>query len=467
MAEYSLQPVEVKKVSTRFREIRTRLPVPESLPIFRALQESEPRSMMGMPPVVWDRAEGFSVYDRWGNRWIDWSSCVLISNVGHGHPAVKQALREQIDQGLVATYVFVHEKRAALSKALQAISPDPANYKVFLLTTGSEATENCIKLSKTYALRKYGPRKKYFVSFHNAFHGRTMGAQLAGGIKKQKEWLGKLDSSFIQVPFPDWYNEPRCSFEVFLNALKEQGVSPDQIAGVMTESYQGGGPHFLPGEYAREMESFCRQHDIVLTFDEVQAGFGRTGKMFCYEHYGVKPDLIACGKGITSSLPLAAVIGRQDIMDLYPPGSMTSTHSASPLAVAAALANLEALRKENLIENARCMGELLISELKRIQRKYPTRLGTVLGKGLVAGVLAVKDGSKEPDAETALKINVSCFQKGLLMFAPVGRGGESIKIAPPLCISEDGLRESIGVFEEAVDETLERAPKVKSSVYKT
>jgi len=454
MAEYSLQPVEVKKVSTRFREIRTKLPVPESLAVFRALQESEPRSMMGMPPVVWDRAEGFSIYDRWGNRWIDWSSGVLIANAGHGHPAVIQALREQIDQGLVATYVFVHEKRAALTKALQALSPDPAGYKVFLLTTGSEAIENCVKLSKTYALRTYGPQKNHIVSFHNAFHGRTMGAQLVGGIRSQKEWLGESDPTFIQVPFPDWYNEPHCSFDVFLNALKEQGVSPDRIAGVITESYQGGGPHFLPVEYALELESFCRQHDIVLTFDEVQAGFGRTGKMFCYEHYGVKPDLIACGKGVTSSLPLAAVIGRQDIMDLYPPGSMTSTHSASPLAVAAALANLAALREENLVENARRMGEILIPELRRIREKYPRRLGTVLGKGLVAGVLAVKDGAREPDAETALKINVSCYRKGVLMFAPVGKGGESIKIAPPLCINEDALRESIGVFEEAVDETL-------------
>ena len=454
MAEYSLQPVEVKKVSTRFREIRTQLPVPESLPIFRALRESEPRSMMGMPPVVWDKAEGFTIYDRWGNRWIDWSSCVLISNVGHGHPAVKQALREQIDQGLVATYVFVHEKRAALTGALQAVSPDPANYKVFLLTTGSEATENCIKLSKTYAMSKHGPQKRYIVSYHNAFHGRTMGAQLAGGIRRQKEWLGDLDKSFVQVPFPDWYNEPHCSFDVFVNALKEQGVSPEHIAGVMVESYQGGGPHFLPPEYARELESFCRRYDIVLTCDEVQSGFGRTGKMFCYEHYGLKPDLIACGKGITSSLPLSAVIGRADIMDLYPPGSMTSTHSASPLAVAAALANLEVLRKEGLIEHARRMGEILVPALERIRTKYPGRLGKVLGKGLVAGVLAVKDGTREPDAETALKINVSCFRKGLLMFAPVGTGGESVKIAPPLCTPEEALREGIEVFEEAAAEVL-------------
>jgi 4-aminobutyrate aminotransferase/diaminobutyrate-pyruvate transaminase/4-aminobutyrate aminotransferase/(S)-3-amino-2-methylpropionate transaminase len=454
MAEYSLEPIEVKKISTRFREIRTRLPVPESLPIFRALQQSEPRSMMGMPPVVWDRAEGFSVYDSWGNRWIDWSSCVLVANVGHGHPRIRQALHDQIDQGLLGSYVFVHEKRALLTRKLQQLSPDPDRYKAFLLTTGSEATENCIKLSKSYAKKKHGPGKRFFVTFQNAFHGRTMGAQLAGGIPALKEWMGDSDSSFVQVPFPDGYRITDTSFDLFLRSLAESGVSPDAVAGVMTESYQGVGPNFLPADYAKNLERFCRDHDIVLCFDEVQAGFGRTGKMFCYEHYGVKPDLIACGKGISSSLPLAAVIGRSDILDLYPPGSMTSTHSASPLGVAAALASIEVLQEEELVENARRMGEILIPELLRIRERYPDRLGTVLGRGLVAGILVVKPGTKHADPETALKINLACFHKGLLMFAPVGTGGECIKIAPPLCITEEALREGIAVLDEAVDEVL-------------
>ncbi|NOY97226.1 MAG: aminotransferase class III-fold pyridoxal phosphate-dependent enzyme, partial [Chlorobi bacterium] len=291
MAKYSLQPVKVPKVNTKFRTIITKLPVPESLRIFESLSESEPVSMMGQPPVVWDRAEGFQVYDQWGNKWLDWSSGVLITNAGHGRKEIINGLNEVINNHLLATYVFVHKKRAELTKMLQELSPDPSSYSVFILSTGSEATENCIKLAKTYAIEKYGPQKKYLVSFRNAFHGRTLGAQLAGGMDKLKTWIVDEGKTFIQVPFPDGYKNEDTSFGLFLDTLKEKGVEPEEIAGVMTESYQGVGPDFMPGEYAQKLDAFCKEHDIVTIYDEVQSGFGRTGKMFAYEHYGVNPDL--------------------------------------------------------------------------------------------------------------------------------------------------------------------------------
>ncbi len=457
MAEYALTPVVVPPVKTKFRTICTAIPVPESLPIFERLRLSEPRSMAGQPPILWHKAENATVFDRWGNRWIDWSSGVLITNAGHGHPAIIAAMREVLDRPLLATYVFPHEGRSTLVHMLSELSPDPKNYLAFLLSTGSEATENCIKLSKTYALEKHGPGKKYLISYNNAFHGRTMGAQLAGGMAKQKTWMGTPDPSFVQVPFPDGYKNEDVSFDLFLKTLKEKGVAPQEIAGVMVESYQGVGPDFLPVEYAQKLEMFCRENDIVLTMDEVQAGFGRTGKMFCFEHYGVKPDLIACGKGISSSLPLSAVIGRKDIMSLYPPGSMTSTHSASPLAVAASIANLNVLKDEGLVERAERLGSWFIPDLQRIQRLYPSVLGCFQGKGMVAGIQAVKAGTKTPDPALALKINLACLYRGLLMFAPVGISGECIKIAPPLAIEEDALRESVAVFEEAVHSVLKGA----------
>lgn len=456
MATYDLTPVSVPKVHTKYRTIKTKIPVPQSLPIFKKLQQSEPRSMAGQPPIVWHKADNFIVSDRWGNRWIDWSSGVLITNAGHCRREISKALKDIIDQGLLASYVFVHEQRAELTKMLQAISPDPKNYSVFLLSTGSEATENCIKMAKTYAVEKYGPKKRYLISFLNGFHGRTMGAQLAGGMQKQKKWLGQSDSSFVQIPFPDGFKNENTSFDLFIKTLKDKGVPFKDIAGVIVESYQGVGPDFLPVEYARKMQAFCREHDIIMTFDEVQAGFGRTGKMFCFEHYGVKPDLIACGKGISSSLPISAVIGRKDIQGLYAPGSMTSTHSGSPLPVAAAIANLKLIKKEHLVERAAKLGKILVPEMHRIQKKYPAVLGCAQGKGLVAGIQVVKPGSKEPNPELATKVNVACLQKGLLMFAPVGIGGECLKVAPPLTIAEDALRESIGVFEEAIDETMKK-----------
>jgi 4-aminobutyrate aminotransferase/(S)-3-amino-2-methylpropionate transaminase len=453
--KYSLEPTDVPRVETRHRRIVTKLPVPESLPLLEKLERFEPPSMQGQPPIVIHRAHGWYVEDRWGNRWLDWSTGVLISNVGNGNPAIVAALREMLDRPLLSTYCFPHENRALLVEELASLAPAGRDYRVFLLSTGAEATENCIKLAKTWGLRKHGPEKRYFVTFQNAFHGRTMGAQLAGGSAGAKQWLGKSDDSFVQVPFPDGYKNPDTRFEYFLESLAAQGVSPGQVCGVMSESYQGVGPDFLPVEYAKRLEGWCRQHDVVLIMDEVQAGFCRTGTWFTFEQYGITPDLIACGKGISSSLPLSAVIGRADIMGQYPPGSMTSTHSGSPLPVAAALANVRELKRGPYLANAKAMDPVLRSGLLAIQQRHPTQAGCVQSRGLVAGIQVVKPGTRTPDAETALRINERCFQKGLLMFAPVGVAGECVKIAPPLDISREALEEGIAVLGEAMDEILE------------
>ena len=208
------------------------------------------------------------------------------------------------------------------------------------------------------------------------------------------------------------------------------------------------------------MCAFAAEHDIVTIFDEVQSGFGRTGRMFCFEHYGVTPDLITCGKGITSSLPLAAVIGRRDIMDLYPPGSMTSTHSGNPIGVAAALANLDLIEREHLVERAEALGRILMEELARIVAPHSSALACLTGRGLVAGIQVMRPGpgpagTWEPDAVTAAAIVQACYRRGLLMFAPVGVAGECVKIAPPLVITEEALRESLAVFREACAEVLD------------
>ncbi len=450
---YSRTPVEVPQIETKYRKIKTALPVPESLEIIEKLEKYEPNSMSGQPPIIWDKAEGFQVYDKWGNKWLDWSSGVLITNVGHSHPRIIAALKKEIDSKLLTSYVFYHEKRAELVELLQKDAPEGLD-KVFLLSTGSEATENAIKLARTYGISKGGKEKHVIVSFNNAFHGRTLGAQLAGGIPALKEWIVNLDPGFVNVPFPDGFFQEDVSFDVFIDSLKEQGIEPKNVAGVITESYQGAGPFFMPKEYAQKLEAFCRENDALLIMDEVQAGFGRSGKWFTFEHYEIKPDLIACGKGISSSLPISAVIGRSDVMNMYPPGSMTSTHSASPLPVVAAIENIKVLKEEKMTENAAELGKLLKERLLEIQKKHSDRIGFVTSEGLVAGLQIVKPNTKEGDKETAYKINEGCFRKGLLMFAPVGIGGMCIKIAPPLMITEDALIEGLNVLEEVCDEVL-------------
>ncbi len=451
--KYSLTPVNVPRVQTAHRRIVTPLPVPQSIPFFEALERYEPSSMQGQPPVLIDKAEGWYVSDRWGNRWLDWSSGVLISNLGGGHPAITKALREMLDRPLLTTYVFAHEARAELAGLLAGLAPAPG-YRVFLLTTGSEATENCIKLAKTYGRERHGAGKRVFVTFRNAFHGRTMGAQLAGGGEAQKKWIGDLDPTFVQVPFPDGYKNPDTRFDLFLETLEGLGIRGEQVCGVMSESYQGVGPDFMPAVYARSLETWCRENDVVLAMDEVQAGFGRTGKLFAFEHYGITPDLVACGKGISGSLPLSAVIGRSDIMELYAPGSMTSTHSGSPLPVAAAVANIKALRSGSYISNAAALDTVLRDGLTALHTRHPGSAGCVQSRGLVAGIQIVKPGSRSPDPAAALAVNTRCFQKGLLMFAPVGVAGECLKIAPALDISRGALEEGIRTLGEAMDEVL-------------
>jgi len=452
--KYNLVPRNVPLVNTKYRRIATAIPVPESLAIFEELLRYEPISMQGQPPVIWDRAEGFQVFDRWGNAWLDWSSCVLVANAGHGRPEIREALRQAIDKPLLATYVFAHEGRAELCRLLAATAPRPDD-KVFLLSTGAEATENAVKLARTYGVNKHGTGKHVIVSYEGAFHGRTLGAQMIGGTPALKNWIVRLPEGFVQVPFPDGFRCEDTRFALFEESLARQGVTPDAVAGVIVESYQGIGPNFLPDEYARQLGRWCRKHDVVLIMDEVQAGFGRTGKYYCWQHYDLTPDIICCGKGISSSLPISAVIGRNDIMSFYPPGSMTSTHSASPLPVAAAIENLKILEREGLTEKAAVLGrEVLSPRLDAIQRRYPRAIGAAMHRGLVGGLLMVKPGTKDPDPDTALAINEACMQKGLLMFAPVGMGGGCIKIAPPLITPREALEEGLDVLDEACAQIL-------------
>jgi 4-aminobutyrate aminotransferase-like enzyme len=324
----------------------------------------------------------------------------------------------------------------------------------FILTTGAEATECAIKLAKTWGLRHGGSPKRIIVSYDESFHGRTMGAQLAGGVPTLKEWIGKLDSSFVQLPHPGSNITFDKSFNFFERRLAELGIKPENVAGIISETYQGANCGFFPDDYAVKIREWCNRHNIVFIFDEVQAGFGRTGKMWGFEHHGIVPDLICLGKGISSSLPVAAVVGRKEIMNQYGPGSMTSTHSGHPLGCVASLASIELIERENLVENACIMGERLLGGLQKIQKKHST-IFDLQGRGLVFALMALKERvTYEPDGDLAFDIIQRCYEAGLLMFAPVGRGGGCVKISPPLCINTEAIDEGLEVLSEAVDEAI-------------
>ncbi len=454
--EFSIKPIAVPRVATKFRRIISPLPHPDSVPTLEKLRRFEPQSMRGQPPLVWDRAEDIFVYDKYGNRWLDWSSGVLVTNAGHGAPEIRQAILDQVNSGLLHNYVFPSEERALLVEELVKVAPKGLE-KVFLLTTGSEATECALKLARSHGILKGGKKKIGLVGAERGFHGRTLGAQQAGGIPGQKNWIVNEDPAIVQVPFPDGYWTEDTSFGLFLSTIKKKGLAPENIAGVMLETYQGVGPDFAPVEYIRELAEWGKAHDVVLIFDEVQSGFGRTGKFWAFEHYGVTPDVICCGKGISSSLPLSAVIGRPEIMDQFAPGSMTSTHTGNPVCCAAALASVKKIVRQDLTGNAARLGKILEKELARIQERHADVIGHYSCRGLVGGLQITQPGEKKPNHDLAHNVIERCFHKGLLFFSPVGAWGQTVKIAPPLTLSEEALREGISVLSEAIAEAVAAA----------
>jgi len=333
--------------------------------------------------------------------------------------------------------------------------------KVFLLSTGSEATECALKLTRMYGRRR-ALEKIGIVSFDDAFHGRTLGAQMMGGDPALKEWIGYVDPQIYQIPFPfcqrcPWGKDEykRCGEECFqkgIGQLRNHGVELNRIAGFMVESYQAWGVVFYPDDYIQALRAWADSHQALVTFDEVQAGFGRTGKLFAFEYYGVEADLACCGKGITSSLPMSAVLGRAEILDIPLPGSMSSTHTGSPLCCAAALANIQVIEEEGLVEAANRTGKVLKSHLTEIQKSHPDRVHCVLGRGLVYALHMVHPVTKELDTELADRIVEKATQKGLLM---VHTGHGTLKIAPPLSIPEEAVVEGVAVLREAIDECLD------------
>ena len=391
---FSHIPKEVKNIKTKYRTIVTKIPVPESLPILERVYETESHSMHGQLPIIWDRAEGVQVYDSWGNKWLDFSSTIFVTNAGHGNKRIVEALKKVINKPLLHTYTFTSPERFEYLNYL--ISNTPKQFeKAFLLSSGTEATEATLKLMRLNGI-KLGKKKGGILCFEGNWHGRTLGAQMMGWNPAQKEWIGYLDPNIYHLPFPyPWRNEaidnPRKYFRDSIKELIEKNnINPKtDLCGIMMETFQGWGAVFYPKEFVQEVALFAKENDLLLTFDEMQAGFGRTGELFGYMNYGVEPDLLACGKGASSSLPLALVIGSKEIMDLPGIGSMSSTHSANPLVCAAGLANMQALIEDGMIQNSKKLGLVFHEKLSLLQKKYSNYISSVQGIGLLAATEAI------------------------------------------------------------------------------
>ena len=439
-----LTAVETTPVETHYRRIRTAIPAPESIDLIERLRKVEPRSMLGMPPVVWEQAEGFLIRDPYGNQWIDLTSGIVMANSGHCHPRVMQAIRDQLDSQLIFSYAFPTRIREQVLERLVEIAP-PELDKAILFSSGTEATECCISLMRKHGSKR-SPNKVGIVSIEGSYHGRTLSAKFAGGSPGLADGLDRSSVFQTQLPLP---GSPES--QGFERDLRQRGVNPETTAGIIFESIPGWSTTLFPEDYVKDLMRWALNHDALVAVDEVQAGMGRTGRWFAFEHYGITPDLIACGKGLSSSLPASAVIGRKEVMDLAEPGEMSSTFGGNPVSAAAVLANLDVLRDEKLVERSASLGEHLGDVLARKAEKYAPHVGRLDGRGLFYSLHLKNPDTGEPLVELVDEMAMECVRRGVMLFV-TGRG--FIKFAPPLIIEEAALMEAVDVVTDVVYEML-------------
>jgi 4-aminobutyrate aminotransferase-like enzyme len=308
--EFSRSPRQVPFVSTNYRTIKTAIPAPGTEQILANLDRYESRSMHGQFPLIWDRAIDASVFDIAGNCWIDFTSTIFVANVGHSNARVTEAIRQMIDLPIYSCYAYPNRKRAEYLQKLIEFAKKPFE-KAFLLSAGTEATEAVLKLMRMQG-QKVGKRRRGIICIEGNWHGRTMGAQMMGSNLVQRDWIGYQDPDIHHIPFPyPWAlngQSPEAFLETGLNKLEGSGIDLAQdVCGFMLETFQGWGAVFYPKLYVQAIERICRKNRILLAFDEMQSGFGRTGRAFGFQHYDVEPDLICCGKGMGGGVPLSGV----------------------------------------------------------------------------------------------------------------------------------------------------------------
>jgi len=459
---FELEARETKRIETKHRRIVTPIPVPESFELIREMQTYEPISNAGQPLIVWDHTEdGYKVCDPYGNKFIDFSSGVMITNVGHGNPEILEAIKKTLDKPLLCSYLHPTKERVEAAKAICSISPIPDS-KAFMLSAGTEAVEAAVKVARTYAKMKGGPDKKVIVSFEGAFHGRTLASQMVGGQPTLKEWIPNIDPDIFQAPWPnaydhDWANPEKPGFteegmfQKFLDTIDAHNVEYKNIAAVVIESYYGNLCYPMPYSFAQNLRKFCDQYDICLIMDEIQIGCCRSGKMFGFENYDILPDLFTTAKGLSGGLPQSALVGRKELMDIYAPNTMTSTHSGSPVASAGTAASIKYMVEHKLDKVAAEKGKIMEKMLKDLWAKYPNRISYVSGIGMAWAVTFAEADTHKGQPEFALEVTKKCNENGLTFFAAVG-AGITMKLTPPLTIPEDALIEGLEAYATAVAE---------------
>jgi 4-aminobutyrate aminotransferase len=433
--------------------IRTALPGPKAEAMIerdaQVVSPSYPRDY----PFVMSHGKGAEVWDVDGNRFLDFAAGIAVCSTGHSHPAVVKAIKDAADQFLHISSDFWHERQVALAEKINALSPMREPVMSFFCQSGTEAVEGALKLAR------YVTGRTRFIGFLGGFHGRTMGS-LAFTSSKYTQQKGFFPTmpGVTHVPYPNRYRPLLAGDDqgaAVLNYIEKvlfvSNVPPGEVAAVLIEPIQGEGGYLVPPDgFLQGLRALCDRHGILLIFDEVQSGVGRTGRMFAAEHFGVAPDIMTLAKGLGSGLPIGVVTAKRTIMEKWQRGAHGNTYGGNPLCCAAALATVDLVAGE-YAANAAQVGEYFIGRLREMQARLPV-IGDVRGKGLMLGVELVEDRvTKAPAARLCERVIHQAFRNGLLLLSC---GQSTVRFMPPLMIRPGDVDEAITILTASLEEAL-------------
>ncbi len=441
--------------------LQTEIPGPKSRALLARRAKAVPRGVPAVTPIAVVHAEGAVITDADGNRLIDFGGGIGVVNTGHRHPGVVEAVREQLDHfAHVCFPVSTYEPYVALAERLNRITPGTHEKRTFFVNSGAEAVENAVKVARSFTGRQA------ILCFEHGFHGRTnLAMGLTSKVMPYKKGFGPFAPEIYRIPYPYCYRcaegprQGRCCLadQARLEGLLAGLVDPGSVAAVIMELELGeGGFVPAPVEYVRMLAAFAKKHGILFIADEIQTGFGRTGKLFASEHYDLVPDIIITAKSLAGGLPLAAVTGRADAMEASQVGGLGGTYGGNPLACAAAIAVIDAMEAERIPERAARAGARIASRFREWAARYPC-IGDVRGLGAMIGMELVSDReSKTPDKALTGRILAAALERGLILLS-AGTYGNTIRVLAPLTAEDAVLDEGLDVLGAALESAAGRA----------
>ncbi len=435
-------------------KINTPIPGPKSEAILQRRAKATPTGLAKSTNVVIDRASGVQVIDVDGNHLLDFAGGIGMLNAGHRPPAMVNAITEQMEKYIhVCALVASYEPYVALAEKLNEITPGDFEKKTILSNSGAESVENAIKIARAYTGRSG------VITFEGAYHGRTLlTMSLTSKYNLFKKGFGPFAPEIYRLPVPNLYRKPvemsddsytQWCIENLENALVTH-ISPEALAAIIIEPIQGEAGFIpIPKKFLKRIREICTEYGIVMIIDEIQSGFGRTGKLFAIEHYGIDPDIITMAKSMGGGMPIAATTGRSAIMDAPHLGGVGGTYGGSPLACVAALEIIKQINNEEFLQRAVAVGEIIHSYLQKWKSSYE-QIGDVRGIGGMQLLEFVADAkTKQPDPDITLKIIRTAVENGLILIR-AGVFSNCIRLLPPLVISDDELHEGMGVLEKSI-----------------